>query len=580
MSDTIVFGAAGFIGRFLVLELLREGREVVAAVRPGGRDRLTSWLAAQSVDTTGLTVADADITRPGLGLDQEFEDIRDVYNTAALMKFGLDADEARRVNVTAALEVARWASRRPGLRRLVHITGYRAAVDGGPENDYRRGAYEASKMEADAALRELADELGIALTIANPASVLGPGQYFGLSVIADNLWNGRLPALPGRRDSFVPVVEVDYVAKFLARLPELPETAGRAYTILDSATPDLPDLVRLLADHIHVPAPKFSIPVSVLRALPGAVTGVDPESLAFIAGDRYDTAAADAVARSIGLEHRPVGDVLRDWADGVVATRHGAVPERTGGFRDGLWYTGTANYPEYVLLHGLPLDSDSWAEVATALDAPVLAADLPGLGRSAPDVSDRWLDELMAPVRTRPVLVGHSLGTGAAIDFALRHPDRISRLVLIAPAFLQARAPWLLRSPLAAAVLKRLPTPKLAELLGVPDGPAVASAAANLRRPGVARRTVAALTAASTSRWRTERAEQLARVRVPVDIIVGSGDPLTVATERRVTTIDGAGHYPQVSHPTLVADLLAGRSAALASQREPATDRASATPPA
>ncbi|WP_306362646.1 SDR family oxidoreductase [Nocardia sp. CC227C] len=488
MSDTIVFGAAGFIGRSLVLELLREGRAVVAAVRPGSRDRLTAWLATQNADTSGLTIAHADITRPGLGLEQEFGDIRDVYNTAALMKFGLDADEARRVNVTAALAVARWASRRPQLRRLVHITGYRAAVGNGSENDYHRGAYEASKLEADAALRELADELGIALTIANPASVLGPGQYFGLSDIADNLWRGRLPALPGRRDTFVPVVEVDYVARFLARLPELPETAGRAYTILDSATPDLPDLVRLLADHVRVPAPKFSIPVPVLRALPSAVTGVDPESLAFIAGDRYDTSDADAVARSIGLHHRPVGDVLRDWVDGVVATRHGAVPARTGGFRSGLWRTGAAVDPEYVLLHGLPFDSDSWAEVSAALGAPVLAG-----------------------------------------------------------------------SPLTAPALKRLPTPKLAELLGVPDGPAVASAAANLHRPGVARRTVAALAAASTSHWRTVRAEQLARVRVPIDIITGSGDPLTVATAHPVTTVDGAGHNPHVSHPSRIADLLAAR---------------------
>ena len=53
--------------------------------------------------------------------------------------------------MTGALNVVDWAAARPGLRRLVHISGYR--VSGGPV-DYRgEGAYEASKKEADGAVR-------------------------------------------------------------------------------------------------------------------------------------------------------------------------------------------------------------------------------------------------------------------------------------------------------------------------------------------------------------------------------------------------------------------------------------------
>ncbi|GAB4585537.1 SDR family oxidoreductase [Nocardia sp. IFM 10818] len=317
-ADSIVFGAAGFIGRSLVAELLRDGRRVIAAVREGGRDRLASWLADQDVDRSKVRIVDADITQPNLGLAEDFDGIRDVYNTAALMKFGLSAEQAQRVNLTGALEVVRWASAQPGLRRLVHISGYRVTVGGGSTGDYRSGAYEASKTEADPAVRALAAELGVPLTIANPASVLGPGQYFGLADLVEQLWRGALPALPGRRDTFVPVVGIDYVARFLAAVPALPEAAGQAYTLLDPATPDLPDLVRLIADHLGVRAPRFSIPVPILRLLPRALTNADPESLAFITGDRYDTSAADAVARTIGLTHQPVGDLLRAWADGVV----------------------------------------------------------------------------------------------------------------------------------------------------------------------------------------------------------------------------------------------------------------------
>ncbi|MCU1644197.1 MAG: hypothetical protein JWN03_4472 [Nocardia sp.] len=561
-TDSIVFGAAGFIGRSLVAELLRDGHTVTAAVRAGSQDRLRTWLTGEGVDQSGLTIVDTDIAQPDLALRGTIAGVRDVYNAAALMKFGLQADEARRVNVTGAVNVLTWASRQPELRRVVHITAYRATVEGGLERDYRNGAYGASKLEADAALRERAAAQRIPLTIANPSTVLGPGQYFGLGDVVDNLWNGKLPALPGRSDTFIPVVDITYLARFIVGLPTLPDTVSKEYTLLDPATPNLPDLIRLIADHLHVPAPRFTIPVSLLRALPRALTNAEPESLMFIASDRYDTTAADDVARRLGIAHPPVGELLRSWADGIVATRFGAAPaSAAAGFSNGTWVSGDTITPKYVLLHGLPIDSEAWNEVVSRLDAPVLTADLPGVGRSAasPDSMVEWLDDLMSTVQTRPVLVAHSLGTEPAVQFALRHPDRISRLVLISPAFLQSRAPWLTRSRIIAEVMKRLPVAKLAEQLGVPNSAAVASAAANLRRPGVAQRTVAALAAASAPKNRAAISAELAQLRVPFDIVAGSNDPVTAPITHPVTIIEGTGHYPQLTHPDVIADLLIGR---------------------
>ncbi|MER7432863.1 alpha/beta hydrolase, partial [Nonomuraea rubra] len=85
----------------------------------------------------------------------------------------------------------------------------------------------------------------------------------------------------------------------------------------------------------------------------------------------------------------------------------------------------------------------------------------------------------------------------------------------------------------------------------VPEGPAVTAAAADLARPGQARRVVAALRAAHAARDEARRL--LARVSVPVEIVTGSADPLSVAVDRPVTTIAGAGHYPQLTHPGEVA---------------------------
>ncbi|MCW2876898.1 MAG: alpha/beta fold hydrolase [Sphaerisporangium sp.] len=559
-TDSIVFGAAGFIGRSLVAELLGRGNHVAAALRPGSAERLAEWLDAQGIDTMRLTIVTCDITEPDLGLPASgLEEVRDVYNSAGAYAWGLTTEEAKRVNVTGALNVLDWAAGLPSLRRVVHITGYRAALKNSEAWHYENGGYEASKAEADAALLARAKAESIPLTFANPSTVIGPGQYIGLASVVADLWRGKLPALPGDPNTFVPVVSVGYFTQFLATLPLRAETVGNSYTVLDEATPNLPDLVRLLATHLGVGAPRLLLPVGVIRRLPRALTGVEPETLTFLADDRYDTASADAHARDMGLRMPPVDQALRDWADHLVASRFGTVhPAEPSGFHEGTWVMGHREHPDYVLLHGLPIDSDAWADVTAELGPATLRADLPGLGRSAPSPKPmaEWLDDLMRPVTTRPVLVAHSLACDPAISFALAHPDRISRLVLVAPAFLQARAGWLMRSSLAAPTMRRALTSRLATLLGVPDGPAVASAVANLHRPGVAKRTVAALRTASAPHRRAALRERLARVTVPVDIIIGSDDPLTEVTDRPVTVIAGTGHFPQISHPAEVARAL------------------------
>lgn len=556
--DAIVFGATGFVGRSLVAELLTRGLRVAAAVR---KDTLTPWLTSQGVDTAGLEIVTADITRPLSGLPEA----RDVYNAAARFAFGLGAEEARATNVTGALHVLEWAAALPGLRRLVHISGYRVSAADGPADYAALGAYEASKSEADLAVRTRARELGVPLTIANPSTVIGPGQYVGLASLVEDLWRGRLPALPGGRDTFLPITTVDYFARFLAEAPSAP--AGRHYWVLDDSTPLLPDLIRTIAEHTGVRAPRRTVPAGLLRRLPPTLTGADPETLSFLSNDRYPTASARAFAASVGLEMPPAADALRDWADDLVAARFGGASPwlRPYGFHavagSRTWVTGERHRPAHVLLHGLPMNADLWAPLAALLPGPVLAPDLPGLGRSAATDRpvDAWLADLLSPVSTRPVLVAHSAACGPALRFAADHPDRVSELVLVAPAFLQAPAARLARSGLAAPVLRRMSAARLARTLGVPEGAEVESAAADLRRRGVARRVAAALRTDAAERRRSRAL--LDRAGVPVRIVVGAKDPLVAAVDHPVTEIAGAGHYPQLTHPSQLAHHLAAGSA-------------------
>ncbi|MEV6279159.1 alpha/beta fold hydrolase [Nocardia sp. NPDC051832] len=550
--DAIVFGATGFLGRSLVAELLARGQRVAAAVR---KDTLTPWLLSQGVDIAGLDIVTADITQPLSGLPQ----VRDVYNAAGRYAFGLGVAEARATNVTGALHVVDWAATLPELRRLVHISGYRVSAHDGAPDYAELGAYEASKVEGDSAVRARARALRVPLTIANPSVVIGPDQHIGLSALIEDLWNGRLPALPGGPDTFVPIVTVDYLVRFLAEIPAAP--VGDHHWILDEHTPVLPELIGTLADHLGVRAPRRHIPAGLLRRLPAKLTGADPETLSFLSTDRYPTASARVLAAQAGLTMPPAAEALRQWADHLVADRFGATTpwsrrygmHAVAGSRT--WVNGDRLDPEYVLLHGLPMNADTWAPLSGQLPGPILAPDLPGLGRSSATGQsiDAWLTDLLSPVRTRPVLVAHSAACGPALRFAVENPDRISGLVLIAPSFL-TEPTGRIRSSLAAPILRHLSAARLARTLSLPESPEAESAAADLHRPGVARRVTAAL--------RTDRAQRqqsrdlLDRVSVPVQIIAGSSDPLVTTVGHPVAEIAGAGHYPQLTHPAQVAEIL------------------------
>jgi len=107
-----------------------------------------------------------------------------------------------------------------------------------------------------------------------------------------------------------------------------------------------------------------------------------------------------------------------------------------------IYYELAGSGPPVVLLHAGIADSRMWDgqfDAFVAAGHTVLRYDQRGYGRTAPTpghYSPREdLRRLLAALGLeRPALVGCSMGSRLALDFALRFPDKVERLVLTSPS--------------------------------------------------------------------------------------------------------------------------------------------------
>jgi 2-hydroxy-6-oxonona-2,4-dienedioate hydrolase len=96
-----------------------------------------------------------------------------------------------------------------------------------------------------------------------------------------------------------------------------------------------------------------------------------------------------------------------------------------------------------VLVHGYGVSSRYMVPIAELLAAerPVYAPDLPGHGRSedpgwiltVPELASVLYEWMNAAGLDRMILFGNSMGCQIAAELAVRHPERIDRLILAGP---------------------------------------------------------------------------------------------------------------------------------------------------
>jgi pimeloyl-ACP methyl ester carboxylesterase len=240
-----------------------------------------------------------------------------------------------------------------------------------------------------------------------------------------------------------------------------------------------------------------------------------------------------------------------------------------------------------VLLHAIGLARISWEWVLPRIApfGPAWAFDLLGFGESDKPAhadyrvsaqADRIVAALDSLGVQEAVWVGNSLGAAIGLAAAIRHPERVSALALIAPAAYREML------PLWAGLTTRVPGAPLAVRFGAlpftagallytfvdprrVDPRHVATYARYLWGPGGA----VALRAAAQALYSGDLdrlAPRYPEVRCPALLLHGTRDrilPLTVAQwlardlpHARLERLEGLGHFPQEEAPDRVAAAL------------------------
>ncbi len=600
-SDIFMTGGTGLIGRWTAAHLTKSDQRVFILVR-GAAGRLKdfqTWIADHGGNPDLITFIEGDLGSPNASISQADKarllNVERVYHLGASFDWGLKKEFARRINVQGTGAILELAKSLPKLKRFVLVSGYMVAsaerwapfgiekpddlkamtvTDQQIARMYRElGSYEASKLEADILTRQYCQDNNLPLTIINPSTVIGHSetgeldQTQGLGAIIQSVWKKFFSAVPGKKEDWIPLISIDYVSEFLARSPELADTLGAEYTLLDQATPRFDELASLIAWHMGRTPPARHIPKALMKFLLnlglGKIMGTSAESLSFLEPFHFDTAPAEQIAKKLNLAKPDIRQTIRKTVDQLVVTHFGEVPPAfpVGQFKyheiagTRTLAGGDFKAADHVFLHGLPLNADSWAPLLQDYHCNPLLADLPGVSRSTSrfDVNpSEWVNSLCDQLEHPPIIVAHSLGTAYALEYAAAHPDRVAGLVLIAPYFLQ--------KPAARSVKFRFSVDDVNTMLSdaKPASPSVVSSTFhNFKIPGMLMRAGKILGQSRKSSHRSKYQALLEKVEAPILIISGNDDPL-VETLSNIPVIElqGGGHYPQLTHPTEVSKLI------------------------
>ncbi len=262
----LVTGGTGFVGSFLIPELLRQSYSVNLLLR---KKSPHIHLKCKKFIIDNLNA---------INLEKVFQSVDVVIHLAARVHIMKDNKkdplaEYRKVNVHLTLKLARKAALL-GVKRFIFISSVK--VNGEftvPSSKFLpddkpnpKDAYAISKMEAEIALMKLAQETGMEVVIIRPPLIYGPGVK--ANFLNMMIWLHKNLPLPlgnvKNKRSFVFVHNlVDLIIKVIIH----PRAAGQIFLVSDDQDVSTTTLLKSISMFLGKNSKLLSVPIFALRLL-------------------------------------------------------------------------------------------------------------------------------------------------------------------------------------------------------------------------------------------------------------------------------------------------------------------------
>ncbi|MDT4903467.1 MAG: hypothetical protein QOF92_4839 [Pseudonocardiales bacterium] len=342
-----VTGATGFIGRFLIAELLEREGTIYALCRAGSLDKLDELKARLGADDDRIVPVVGDLAKERLGVSAaEIERldgaIEHFFHLAAIYDLTADGDSQRVANVEGTRHAVQLAEAihakhfhqvssiaAAGLYRGVFTEDMFEEAE-----DVAHNPYYLTKHESEAVVR---NDCTVPWRVYRPGVVVGhsetgeidkiDGPYYFFKAI--QRLRGIVPSWlrgVGVEGGEINIVPVDYVAKAMDYIAHQPGLDGRAFHLTDPEALTVGGLMKVLTKAAKAPQPSINIDARALDALPARLTstitklpgakqvtdlvlaelGVPRESFAYLTyPTHFDSTKTQAVLAGSGIEVPP-----------------------------------------------------------------------------------------------------------------------------------------------------------------------------------------------------------------------------------------------------------------------------------
>jgi len=255
MAKVLITGANGFIGSHLVDKFLKEGHKVYGLVRT------TSDLSL--INHLEVSLKYGDIT-DYYSVEKALQNIDIVVHNAGLASDWGSLELFRKINLEGTRNVAE-AAMKNGISRIVYMST--TAIHGFNHNhpqseDGRKDPvfnYGLSKLEAENWIMNFGNTNNIEVTSIRPGNVFGPGDHTFMEKYMKALVSGKI-AYVNRGLSLTCPTYVENLVHGVLLASIHKNAPGHAFIITDGLQINWRQFTEAIADEMHLPHPKLTIP--------------------------------------------------------------------------------------------------------------------------------------------------------------------------------------------------------------------------------------------------------------------------------------------------------------------------------